>query len=71
MSMLYEGALQDLVDEFGKLPGIGPKSAQRLAFHILQSPSEDVSGLARALTEVKKRVMKGEAYELGPTGGRA
>lgn len=56
MSMLYEGALQDLVDEFGKLPGIGPKSAQRLAFHILQSPSEDVSGLARALTEVKKRV---------------
>jgi recombination protein RecR len=56
MSMLYEGALQDLVEEFGKLPGIGPKSAQRLAFHILQSPLEDVQALSSALTEVKKRV---------------
>jgi len=56
MSMLYEGALQDLVEEFGKLPGIGPKSAQRLAFHVLQSPSEDVEALSSALTEVKKRV---------------
>lgn len=56
MSSVYEGALQDLVEEFGKLPGIGPKSAQRLAFHILQSESADVSSLAQALTEVKKRV---------------
>ncbi|GAA4284610.1 recombination mediator RecR [Brevibacterium daeguense] len=56
MSMLYEGALQDLVEEFGKLPGIGPKSAQRLAFHILQSPLEEVEALSSALTEVKKRV---------------
>ncbi|MDN5587897.1 MAG: recombination mediator RecR [Brevibacterium sp.] len=56
MSAVYEGALQDLVEEFGKLPGIGPKSAQRLAFHILQSESADVSTLAQALTEVKKRV---------------
>ncbi|MYM19224.1 recombination protein RecR [Brevibacterium sp. 5221] len=56
MSMVYEGALADLVEEFGKLPGIGPKSAQRLAFHILQSPELDVSALAHALTEVKKRV---------------
>ncbi|MDN5806847.1 MAG: recombination mediator RecR [Brevibacterium sp.] len=56
MSAVYEGALQDLVEEFGKLPGIGPKSAQRLAFHILQSESADVSSLAQALTEVKKRV---------------
>ncbi|WAL41637.1 recombination mediator RecR [Brevibacterium sp. BRM-1] len=54
--MVYEGALADLVEEFGKLPGIGPKSAQRLAFHILQSPELDVSALAHALTEVKKRV---------------
>lgn len=56
MSAVYEGALQDLVEEFGKLPGIGPKSAQRLAFHILQSESADVSALAQALTDVKKRV---------------
>lgn len=56
MSAVYEGALQDLVEEFGKLPGIGPKSAQRLAFHILQSESADVGALAQALTEVKKRV---------------
>ncbi|HCG56433.1 MULTISPECIES: recombination mediator RecR [Brevibacterium] len=56
MSSVYEGALQDLVEEFGKLPGIGPKSAQRLAFHILQSESADVSALAQALTDVKKRV---------------
>ncbi|GAA1536522.1 MULTISPECIES: recombination mediator RecR [Brevibacterium] len=56
MSAVYEGALQDLVEELGKLPGIGPKSAQRLAFHILQSESADVSTLAQALTEVKKRV---------------
>ncbi|WP_344306571.1 recombination mediator RecR [Brevibacterium samyangense] len=53
---MYEGALQDLVEEFGKLPGIGPKSAQRLAFHILQSPDEEVTALASALAEVKKRV---------------
>lgn len=56
MSAVYAGALQDLVEEFGKLPGIGPKSAQRLAFHILQSESADVSALAQALTDVKKRV---------------
>ena len=56
MSAVYEGALQDLVEEFGKLPGIGPKSAQRLAFHILQTDSQDVNALAQALTDVKKRV---------------
>ncbi|MFC9443439.1 MULTISPECIES: recombination mediator RecR [Brevibacterium] len=53
---MYEGALQDLVEEFGKLPGIGPKSAQRLAFHILQADSGDVNALAQALSAVKKRV---------------
>ncbi len=56
MSAVYEGALQDLVEEFGKLPGIGPKSAQRLAFHILQSDANEVNALAQALTNVKKRV---------------
>ncbi|WP_349827248.1 recombination mediator RecR [Brevibacterium litoralis] len=53
---MYEGALQDLVEEFNKLPGIGPKSAQRLAFHVLQSPDEDVAALAHALTAVKQKV---------------
>lgn len=56
MSMAYEGALADLVDEFGRLPGIGPKSAQRLAFHILSAPTEDVRALAKALTDVKEKV---------------
>lgn len=56
MSLLYEGALQDLVEEFGRLPGIGPKSAQRMAFHILQADQADVEALATALREVKRRV---------------
>lgn len=56
MSTIYDGALADLVEEFGKLPGIGPKSAQRLAFHVLQSPTLEVESLAHALTEVKRRV---------------
>ena len=56
MPAVYEGAVQDLVEEFGKLPGIGPKSAQRLAFHILQADSGDVNALAQALSNVKKRV---------------
>ncbi len=41
---MYEGAVQDLIDELGRLPGIGPKSAQRIAFHVLQSDPEDVEG---------------------------
>ncbi len=53
---MYEGAVQDLIDELGRLPGIGPKSAQRIAFHLLQADSADVERLAHALTEVKARV---------------
>jgi len=53
---VYEGAVQDLIDELGRLPGIGPKSAQRIAFFILQAEPEDVSRLAEALNEVKRRV---------------
>ncbi len=53
---MYEGALQDLVDELGRLPGVGPKSAQRIAFHILSADPADVRRLADALTEVKLRV---------------
>lgn len=53
---MYEGAVQDLIDELGRLPGVGPKSAQRIAFHILSADGEDVARLAHALTEVKARV---------------
>jgi recombination protein RecR len=53
---MYEGAIQDLIDELGRLPGIGPKSAQRLAFHILQADPADVGRLATALTRVKETV---------------
>ena len=53
---VYEGALADLVEEFGKLPSIGPKSGQRLAFYVMQSPREDVDSLITALTNVKTHV---------------
>jgi recombination protein RecR len=53
---VYEGAVQDLIDELGRLPGVGPKSAQRIAFHLLQADSEDVTRLVTALTEVKSKV---------------
>lgn len=53
---MYAGALQDLVDELGRLPGVGPKSAQRIAFHILAANPDDVNRLASALTEVKAKV---------------
>lgn len=53
---MYDGIVQDLIDEFGRLPGIGPKSAQRIAFHILQTPTFDVSRLAHLLAELRERV---------------
>lgn len=53
---MYEGIVQDLIDELGRLPGIGPKSAQRLAFHILQAEETDVRRLALLLNEVKDKV---------------
>ena len=53
---MYEGAVQDLIDELGRLPGVGPKSAQRIAFHLLAADAVDVRRLADALTEVKARV---------------
>jgi len=53
---VYEGAVQDLIDELGRLPGVGPKSAQRIAFHLLAADAEDVRRLADALTEVKNKV---------------
>ena len=53
---MYEGAIQDLIDELGRQPGIGPKSAQRIAFHIIQSERVDISRLADVLRTVKEKV---------------
>jgi recombination protein RecR len=53
---VYEGAVQDLIDELGRLPGVGPKSAQRIAFHLLATDDQEVKRLVDALTEVKLRV---------------
>ncbi|MFW6640592.1 recombination mediator RecR [Nocardiopsis algeriensis] len=53
---MYEGAVQNLIDELGRLPGVGPKSAQRIAFHLLSAEHADVKRLVNALVEVKERV---------------
>ena len=53
---MYEGAIQDLIDELGRLPGVGPKSAQRIAFHVLSADPADVNRLAGALRKVKELV---------------
>jgi recombination protein RecR len=53
---VYEGVVQDLIDELGQLPGIGPKGAQRIAFHLLTTNPEDVRRLATALIEVIEKV---------------
>ena len=52
----YTMPVQVLIDELGRLPGIGPKSAQRIAFHLLKVPTDDVARLAHALTEAKAKV---------------
>lgn len=52
----YAPPVQDLIDELGKMPGVGPKSAQRIAFHLLMLPAEDALRLAHAITEAKHRV---------------
>jgi recombination protein RecR len=53
---VYEGSVQALIDELGKLPGIGPKSAQRIAYYLLKAAPEDANRLARSITEAKARV---------------
>ncbi len=53
---MYEGAVQDLIDELGRLPGIGPKSAQRIAFHLLAADEHEVRSLAEAMLVVKAKV---------------
>ena len=52
---MYAGPVQDLIDELGRLPGVGPKSAQRIAFHLLKVDKEEALRLARAVSEVKER----------------
>ena len=53
---MYAAPVQDLIDELGRLPGVGPKSAQRIAFYLLKAPSEDALRLAQAITVVKESV---------------
>jgi len=53
---VYEGVVADLIEELGRLPGVGPKSAQRIAFHLLQADPDDVMRLSEVLAQVKARV---------------
>lgn len=56
MAGIYDGAVQALIDELSRLPGVGPKGAQRIAFHILEADPADVQALAEAITKVKEKV---------------
>jgi recombination protein RecR len=56
MSNMYEGIVQDLIDELAKLPGVGPKGATRIAFHLLATDSADVTRLATVLADVKDNI---------------
>lgn len=56
MERYSAGALEKLINELGRMPGVGPKSAQRLAYHILKSGKEDIDLLVKAITEVKEKV---------------
>jgi recombination protein RecR len=63
---VFAGPIQDLVDELGRLPGVGPKSAQRIAFHLLRVPKEDALRLARSIVEVKERTrLCSRCYNVG------
>lgn len=53
---VFAGPVQDLIDELGRLPGVGPKSAQRIAYHLLKVPKLDATRLATAITEVKEKI---------------
>lgn len=56
MASAFTAPVQALIDELGRLPGVGPKSAQRIAFHLLKLPAEDAERLARAISEAKEKV---------------
>ena len=53
---MYEGPIQDLIDELSRLPGVGPKSAQRLAFHLVKAPPDEARRLAEAIVQAKERM---------------
>ncbi|MEY4713697.1 MAG: recombination protein RecR, partial [Actinomycetota bacterium] len=53
---MYEGVIQQLIDELGRLPGVGPKSAQRIAFHLIESESDVAQKLSEILLEAKAKV---------------
>lgn len=53
---MYEGPIQDLIDELSRLPGIGPKSAQRLAFYLVKAPPDEARRLAEAIVRAKERI---------------
>ena len=53
---MYDGVIQDLIDELGRLPGVGPKSAQRIAFHLLETEEDQASKLAEILRDVRSKV---------------
>ncbi|HZR14205.1 MAG TPA: recombination protein RecR, partial [Acidimicrobiia bacterium] len=56
MASVYEGPVQTLIDELGRLPGVGPKSAQRIAFYLLKVAPEDARRLATAIVDAKDKV---------------
>ena len=56
MNPAYTQSLNELIEQFGKLPGIGPKTAERLAFHILKTAPDDALALARAINSVKTNI---------------
>ncbi len=74
MANLYAGPVQELIDEFGRLPGIGPKSAQRITYHLLKKSKEDALRLARAVARAKElvvfcvRCFNIAELEVGPDG---
>ena len=71
MPGVYEGPVQVLIDELGRLPGVGPKSAQRIAFHLLKLAPEDARRLADAIVEVKARVTWcTRCFNIAADGGR-
>ncbi|MDP1793113.1 MAG: recombination mediator RecR [Acidimicrobiales bacterium] len=53
---VYASSVQTLIDELGRLPGVGPKSAQRIAYHLLRLPAEDAKRLSQSIEEVKRRI---------------
>jgi len=56
VASFYEGPVQRLIDELGRLPGIGPKSAQRITYHLLKVAPEDARRLAAAIVDVKEKI---------------